>query len=122
MVGDKTMELQVELEDHHPRDERKEKKVRACEWVKVMFTITDQDLIDKCNEDSFVYLMFLRYTIIFFSVISLLSFGILMPIYSTGYSSLVWSEFSQISVLSCAEDKTRMWGVFSITFGVNILV
>jgi len=49
--------------------------------IKLMFKITDKELINRCYKDGFLYLLFLRYLCIYFCIISFAGCGILIPTY-----------------------------------------
>ena len=84
------------------------------EWVKVLLTIPDKDVIMHCRKDGFLYLLFIKYLYSYFFFLSLGSCGILLPIFLVN-SPIDTNLVAAYTIQSIRGHKWKLWVVLAFT-------
>ena len=66
------------------KKDTKKMPVGPLDWIKLLKKITDEELKDLTGTDAALYLIFLRYTAVFYFVMLILSIVITIPVYISG--------------------------------------
>lgn len=84
-----------------------------------MFKVSDQELVNRCYKDGFLYLLFLRYLCIYFCIIALGGCGVLIPIYveDTGRDRNLLSSYT----IAAVSEPWKLWVVLGFTMLCSLL-
>lgn len=100
----------------------REQLLRA-NWLRLLWSIREEDLQDLQGTDLVLYLKFLKYMSYYFLLIMSLTLVFLVPIYVTGTASQDYktSDFTALTAINVTGTSERLWAPFILVVSVSLL-
>ncbi|MDR3547249.1 MAG: hypothetical protein P4M11_03045 [Candidatus Pacebacteria bacterium] len=101
--------------DGPPRPALKEEKGKNIfEWIRVLSTIPDQEVIVHCRKDGFLYLLFIKYLYTYFFLLAVGGCGVLLPVFLIN-SDIDTSLLAAYTIRNILNHKWKLWVVLIFT-------
>ena len=90
------------------------------ELVKIIYTISEDEVINCCHKDGFLYLLFIKYLCIYFAIITFSGCGVLLPIFLYGIDSLE-NLIMNYTIQNALNNEWKLWIVLIFTVLYSIM-
>lgn len=99
-----------------PGDASMAKTVSFYDWLKSIFTTTDDVILEKCGEDSLQYLRFQRHIISYLMFVMVLSVCVILPLNFQGTLQGDATSFEHTTLVNLEPDSPYLWVHISLAF------
>ena len=85
--------------------------------MKFIYNTTDNEVIELCNGEGFIYLYFQRLTAYLFAIFSIISFIVFMPLYLIRFDNNAEhvSSLLKPTVINAYDNPFKLWLVLSMS-------
>ena len=92
-------------------------------WIYQIYKINDMEIFQFTPVDGYLYLYFLKGASFLFFILTVLNWGILIPIYSGEGRQGAKNDLQIVTIGNIVNDSqnSRMWAVFSVTIIVSLV-
>lgn len=79
------------------------------EWLKSIFTLPDEDIEERCGSDALQYIRFIRYIILYLTLVTTLAICVVLPLNFQGSLQGDVSSFEHTTLVNLAPDSEFLW-------------
>lgn len=92
-------------------------------WIVTYVKLKDLDILHKCGRDAVQYLSFQRYLLVYLSIITILSIGVILPVNFQGHLLGNATEFGHTTISNLDSNSPLLWvhAVFAVVYLVIIV-